>query len=48
LRVFLQQVRVEELMVNVHVYDQVARRHSLTLTAAVRDRLAATPGEIRS
>jgi hypothetical protein len=32
---------VEELMVKVHVYDQVARRHSLTLTAGVRDRLQA-------
>ncbi|HEX2791932.1 MAG TPA: LLM class flavin-dependent oxidoreductase [Steroidobacteraceae bacterium] len=46
LRAFLNQVRVEELMVNVHVYDQVARRHSLTLTAAVRDRLAATAGAV--
>jgi luciferase family oxidoreductase group 1 len=44
LRAFLKQVLVEELMVNVHVYDQVARRHSLTLTAAVRDRLAANAG----
>jgi alkanesulfonate monooxygenase SsuD/methylene tetrahydromethanopterin reductase-like flavin-dependent oxidoreductase (luciferase family) len=45
LRAFLHQVPVEELMVNVHVYDQVARRHSLTLTAAARDRLAAKAGE---
>jgi luciferase family oxidoreductase group 1 len=44
LRAFLAQMQVEELMVNVHVYDQVARRHSLTLTAAVRDRLAAAAG----
>ena len=42
LRLFLQQVQVEELMVNVHVYDQPARRHSLALTAAVRERLAAS------
>ena len=35
-------------MVNVHVYDQVARRHSLTLTAAIRDRLAASAGEARA
>jgi luciferase family oxidoreductase group 1 len=41
LRGFLDQVQVQELMVNVHVYDQVARRHSLTLTAGVRDRLQA-------
>jgi luciferase family oxidoreductase group 1 len=45
LRAFLHQVPVEELMVNVHVYDQVARRHSLTLTAAIRDRLAGKAGE---
>jgi luciferase family oxidoreductase group 1 len=42
LRAFLSQVQVDELMVNVHVYDQVARCHSLTLTAGIRDRLAAT------
>jgi luciferase family oxidoreductase group 1 len=42
---FLHQVPVEELMVNVHVFDQVARRHSLTLTAAIRDRFAARAGE---
>ena len=41
LRAFLGQAQVEELMINVHVYDQVARRHSLTLTAGIRDRLAA-------
>jgi luciferase family oxidoreductase group 1 len=46
LRAFLNQVQVEELMVNVHVYDQPARRHSLTLTAAIRDRLAAKAGEV--
>jgi luciferase family oxidoreductase group 1 len=43
LRAFLDQVQVNELMSNVHVYDQAARRHSLTLTAGIRDRLAATP-----
>jgi alkanesulfonate monooxygenase SsuD/methylene tetrahydromethanopterin reductase-like flavin-dependent oxidoreductase (luciferase family) len=42
LRLFLQQVQVEELMVNVHVHDQLARRRSLALTAAVRERLAAS------
>ena len=41
LRAFLGQAQVEELMINVHVYDQVARRHSLTLTVGIRDRLAA-------
>ena len=41
-RAFLDQVAVDELMINVHVYDQAARRHSLTLTAAIRDRLAST------
>jgi hypothetical protein len=41
LRAFLGQVQVEELMINVHVHDQVARRQSLTLTAGIRDRLAA-------
>jgi luciferase family oxidoreductase group 1 len=44
LRGFLGQLQVQELMVNVHVYDQVARRHSLTLTAGVRDRLQAATG----
>ena len=48
LRALLQQLPVEELMVNVHVYDQPARRHSLTLTAAIRDRLAARAGEARA
>jgi hypothetical protein len=41
LRAFLGRIQVEELMVNVHVHDQPARRQSLTLTAGVRDRLAA-------
>ena len=41
LRAFLDQVQADELMLNVHVYDQVARRHSLTLTAGIRDRLDA-------
>ncbi|MGA8708040.1 MAG: LLM class flavin-dependent oxidoreductase [Steroidobacteraceae bacterium] len=40
---FLKQTRPDELMVNVHVFDQAERRHSLTLTAAVRDALADTP-----
>ena len=35
---FLAVTPIEELMVNVHVYDQDARRHSLTLTAAIRER----------
>lgn len=47
LRAFLDQVQIDELMVNVHVYDQVARRHSLTLTAAIRDRLASTAAASR-
>jgi hypothetical protein len=40
LRAFLSPLQLDELMVNVHVYDQVARRYSLTLTAGIRDRLA--------
>ena len=48
LRAFLSQVQVDELMVNVHVYDQVARRYSLTLTAGIRDWLAATATEVAS
>jgi luciferase family oxidoreductase group 1 len=40
-RAFLDQVQVQELMINVHVHDQLARRYSLTLTAGIRDRLAA-------
>ncbi|MFI4869348.1 MAG: LLM class flavin-dependent oxidoreductase [Steroidobacterales bacterium] len=47
LRAFLDQVAVDELMINVHVYDQVARRHSLTLSAAIRDRLASTAAASR-
>jgi luciferase family oxidoreductase group 1 len=39
LRAFLSKLQLDELMLNVHVYDQVARRHSLTLAAAIRDRL---------
>jgi luciferase family oxidoreductase group 1 len=39
LRGFLRTTQVDELMVNAHVFDQVARRYSLTLTAAIRDRL---------
>jgi luciferase family oxidoreductase group 1 len=42
LRAFLSPLQLDELMVNVHVYEQVARRHSLTLTAGIRDRLGAT------
>jgi luciferase family oxidoreductase group 1 len=40
LRAFLSPLQLDELMVNVHVYDQVARRYSLTLTVGIRDRLA--------
>jgi luciferase family oxidoreductase group 1 len=36
---FLGQTRPQELMVNVHVFDQPARRQSLALTAKVRDAL---------
>jgi luciferase family oxidoreductase group 1 len=36
---FLRMARPDELMVHVMVYDNVAREHSLTLTAALRDRL---------
>jgi luciferase family oxidoreductase group 1 len=38
---FLEQTRPQELMVNVHVFDQPARRHSLALTAGIRDALGA-------
>jgi luciferase family oxidoreductase group 1 len=41
LREFLQLTQADELMVNVHLFDQTARRQSLTLTAAIRDRMAA-------
>jgi hypothetical protein len=34
----LAQTQPDELMVNVHVFDQPARRHSLALTAEIRDR----------
>ena len=43
LREFLRLTQADELMVNAHVFDQVARRHSLTLTAAVRDRIGSVP-----
>ena len=43
LREFLRLSQADELMVNVHLFDQAARRHSLTLTAAIRDRIAAGP-----
>lgn len=39
LTAFLRVARPDELMVHVMVYDTVAREHSLTLTAALRDRL---------
>jgi luciferase family oxidoreductase group 1 len=42
LRQFLQTTGADELMVHVMVYDQAARQHSLTLTAQLRDRLAAS------
>jgi luciferase family oxidoreductase group 1 len=38
---FLAQTRPDELMTNVHVFDQEARRHSLLLAAQVRDALSA-------
>jgi luciferase family oxidoreductase group 1 len=38
LETFLQQTKPDELMVNVHVFDQPARRRSLALTAEIRDR----------
>jgi luciferase family oxidoreductase group 1 len=41
LRGFLKLTEADELMINVHVYDQVARRYSLTLTAGIRDRIIA-------
>jgi luciferase family oxidoreductase group 1 len=44
LAAFLRVARPDELMVHVMVYDAVAREHSLTLTAALRDRLGETPG----
>jgi luciferase family oxidoreductase group 1 len=42
LRQFLQTTGADELMVHVMVYDQAARQRSLTLTAQLRDRLAAS------
>jgi luciferase family oxidoreductase group 1 len=46
LRGFLRLTQADELMVNVHVFDQAARRHSLTLTAAIRDRIIAVPSQL--
>jgi luciferase family oxidoreductase group 1 len=46
---FLEQTRPNELMVNVHVFDQAARRQSLALTAEIRDALgskAAAPADL--
>jgi len=40
LRGFLKLTRADELMINVHVFDQAARRHSLSLMAGIRDRIA--------
>jgi hypothetical protein len=40
---FLRVARPDELMVHVMVYDTMAREHSLTLTAALRDRLGDAP-----
>jgi luciferase family oxidoreductase group 1 len=37
---FLRRVQPDELMINVHVYDQGARAHSLLLTAQLREHLA--------
>lgn len=45
LRGFLALHRPDELMVHVMVYEQAARRRSLTLTAALRERLY--PGQIQ-
>lgn len=41
LAAFLRVAQPDELMVHVMVYDSVAREHSLTLTATLRDRLDA-------
>jgi luciferase family oxidoreductase group 1 len=46
LRGFLSLTRADELMVNVHVYDQAARQRSLTLTAAIRDHMASVPSPV--
>ncbi len=40
---FLHTTQPDELMVHVMVYDPIARLHSLTLTAQLRERLAAAP-----
>ena len=42
---FLRVVQPDELMAHVMVYDAVARLHSLTLTAQLRERLAAVERE---
>ena len=42
LRGLLRQTQADELMINAHVYDQIARRYSYTLAAAIRDRIAGT------
>jgi hypothetical protein len=42
LRGFLKLTRADELMLNVHVFDQIARCHSLALMAGIRDRIANT------
>jgi alkanesulfonate monooxygenase SsuD/methylene tetrahydromethanopterin reductase-like flavin-dependent oxidoreductase (luciferase family) len=41
LETFLAQTQPDELMVNVHVFDQPARRRSLALTAEIRSALSA-------
>jgi luciferase family oxidoreductase group 1 len=46
LRGFLRLTQADELMVNVHVFDQAARRQSLTLTAAIRDRIVSVPSQL--
>jgi luciferase family oxidoreductase group 1 len=47
LREFLRVTQADELMVNVHVFDQPARRHCLTLTAQIRDRIAGAAAPVR-
>jgi len=42
---FLRVAQPDELMVHVMAYDSVAREHSLTLTAALRDRFDADTGK---
>ncbi len=42
---FLRAVQPDELMIHVMVYDAVARLHSLTLSAQLRERLAAAERE---